>query len=191
MSALLRRIQLPGVIAISMFIVVCVTVVTSAIPVVRALFDRSSLEETKLEASSDATVELSPLVEQIDGRSPFFVPDAPVPPPKPVVVQKEEPARPPPVIPPPSRYGGPAIVAMIDGKVWFDNGSRLEVGEEDGGVAVRRIDAPWSATVRWKDVEFDVPLFERDAIVTPKPKEPSPGAVTSQREADSPAGGGT
>ncbi|MCA9278940.1 MAG: hypothetical protein H6815_13260 [Phycisphaeraceae bacterium] len=182
------RIQLPGLIAIGMIVIASIAVISGAIPVVRALLDSGTGVDAEIATSNDASVDLTPLVAQIDGRTAFFVPDAPPPPPAPdpaPVVKRDD--GPP---PPPSHYGGPKIVAMIDGKVWLDNGDHLKVGEEGGGVAIKRINAPWSATVEWKDVEFDVPLFDRDKIVIPKTNESSQGAVTSQREGEPSVEGG-
>lgn len=97
-------------------------------------------------------------MKQIEGRQMFFPPP---PPPEPEEGAEEEPtvADGPP--PPPSRYGGPNIIAMIGKSVWFDDGRMLEVGDEDGGLEVIELRGPWSAILKWRGVEFDVPLFER------------------------------
>lgn len=96
-------------------------------------------------------------LKQIAGRTLFH---RPVEPREPEAV-KEEPKNDGPA-PPPTRYAGPAIIAMIDKTVFFDDGRRLSVGDEaDGGLEVVEPRGPWSAVVRWRGVEFEVQLFER------------------------------
>lgn len=94
----------------------------------------------------------------------------------------------------PRSYGGPAIVAMIFDEVWFTDGKRLKVGgEEKDDLKVVAMQAPWSATLSWKGVEFPVNFFERNNVVfkdgvttsvpkpeantteTPAPEEPATG----------------
>ncbi|MCA9298086.1 MAG: hypothetical protein KDA28_03410 [Phycisphaerales bacterium] len=105
---------------------------------------------------------------EIDGRSVFFVPRRPDPPPPPVVERRDTEDRPPSV---PTRYGGPAVVAMMNGAVWFANGERLEPGQEAAGVRVIETKAPWSVRLEWSGGEFDVDLFRRDGVVFPKKEE--------------------
>lgn len=100
-------------------------------------------------------------VAQINGRSLFITPGPPRP-------SRVDPPRVdtgprPPVTP--TRYGGPSIIAMINGAVWFSDGQRLATGESGRGVEVVSIDPPWGAKVRWQGAEFDVSLFARDAVV--------------------------
>ncbi|MEQ8843992.1 MAG: hypothetical protein RIB58_03980 [Phycisphaerales bacterium] len=106
---------------------------------------------------------------QLDGRSPFFVPGAPPPPPPPAPPPAPPAPPPPPPAPPPppSSYGGPKVVAVVNDRVLFDNKDWLGIGEESGELEVLGASAPWSIRVRWKDVEFDVPLLERDRVVFP------------------------
>ncbi len=120
---------------------------------------------------------------QVDGRSLFFIPSAPPPPPPPPPPPRSD--GPPPPPPPPARYGGPTIIAMLNDAVWFDNGVKLEVGEssESDSVKVVRLNAPWSAVVEWRGIEFTVDLFKKDAVVAP---EPPPAAPTDPASAAAP-----
>jgi len=98
-------------------------------------------------------------LKQIEGRAQFHPPP---PPPEPEEPRDEEPvvADGPP--PPPTRYGGPGIIAMLGKRVWFDDGRVMSVGDEaDGGLEVVEPRGPWSAVLRWRGIEFEVPLFER------------------------------
>lgn len=114
---------------------------------------------------------------QVDGRSLFFVPSAPPPPPPPPPTKVD--SGPPPPPPPPARYGGPSIIAMLNDTVWFEGGDRLGVGESSDAVKVVRLNAPWSAVVEWKGVEFTVDLFKKDAVVAPEPSAPEPAGPAS------------
>lgn len=104
-------------------------------------------------------------VSQVDGRSAFYTPDPPPPPRAPDPVVRDEGPREPPK---PTSYGGPKIVATINDAVWFDNGKRVAVGKDEGGVTVVEIRAPWEVVVLWKEVEFRVPLFDRDKLIYPE-----------------------
>lgn len=117
-------------------------------------------------------------VAQVNGRSMFFVPAAPPPPPPP-----EEAEREPEAPPAPSRYGGPAVIAMIGGAVWLDNGERLHPDEEaKGGLRLVSINPPWGARIEWSGQEWDVPLFDRTtAQFLEKPEAQKP-AVESQAD---------
>ncbi len=112
---------------------------------------------------------------QINGRSMFFIPPAP-PPPAPVAENKE-PGEP----PAPSKYGGPAVIAMINGAVWFDNGTRLRADEAaSAGLRVITVNSPWGARIEWSGGEWDVPLFDRttDRFLETPPPDPAPEAPT-------------
>lgn len=106
---------------------------------------------------------------QISGRSVFYNPEA-SPPPPPAVTDEE------PTVPQrPTTYGGPAMAAMVFDEVWFADGKRFRVGaEEKDDLRVVATQAPWSATIEWKGVEFKVDLFTRNGIVF---KETGDGAV--------------
>ena len=119
-------------------------------------------------------------LKQTDGRSLFFVPSAPPPPaPPPAPKTSDEPPKPP---PPPARYGGPNIIAMLNDTVWFDNGKKLEVGQSDSSVKVVKLDAPWSATLEWKGVEFTVDLFKKDRVVAPEPPPAAGGSAKPEEK---------
>ena len=98
---------------------------------------------------------------RIDGRTIFFVPPAPDEEAVEVAEEpEEEPERGPP--PRPTRYGGPDVIAAINGAVWFEGDRVVRVGQEGGGVRVLSVeDAPWTVRLAWRGVEFDVEIFER------------------------------
>jgi hypothetical protein len=112
----------------------------------------------------DKTIEK--YLAQINGRSMLLRPGR--------VAQKEpEPAPvdtgPPPPPPAPTSYDGSKIIAMVLDTVWFDDGRKMKVGDaEKDDTEVVSVNAPWDAKLRWKKVEFTVPLFGRDAIVVKK-----------------------
>ena len=98
---------------------------------------------------------------QIDGRSMFFIPPRPRPPrPEYTDTAPRVPIK-------PSRYGGPAIIAMVNGSVLFADGQRVRMGESGRGVKVVSLSVPWSAKVEWEGIEFDVELFQRDSTIRP------------------------
>lgn len=97
---------------------------------------------------------------QVEGRSLFAVP---APPAHVEVAEKPETAK-------ATRYGGPSVIAMINGKVWFSDGQRLGVGEAGtDSLKVLSLDAPWSTKVRWQGGEFDVEFFQRSPLLTGEP----------------------
>lgn len=118
---------------------------------------------------------------QINGRSMFFVPPAPHK--EPVKTADDSNGKPP---PPPSRYGGPSLVGFAHDAVFFNDGRRLRVGDDsDKKLKVVKIDAPWSATVLWENVEFTVSLFDKDKVVLSKlpgdkPAEGEPSAGSGE-----------
>jgi hypothetical protein len=115
---------------------------------------------------------------QINGRSMFFVP-RPLPPPP---AERSEAPSPP---PPPSRYAGPAVVAMINGAVWLDNGRRLTLDDaERAGLRLIALNPPWSARLEWNGREWDVPLFDR---TTGQFLEPLPSTNAADRATEKPA----
>lgn len=126
------------------------------------------------------------MLAQIDGRSMWFVPAPPDPPSPPRV---ERPAVAESAPPPPSRYGGPEIIGVVNGQVWFSDGKKLSVGDEaEGGVRVVSIeDAPYAVRVEWQNVEFEVPLFERNTLIVPAKVETTE-AATVEPGASSPGG---
>jgi hypothetical protein len=137
----------------------CYAMVAGVPGVARAAFSPSA--NTGIEPAPDSSrVEsfresFKDQLAQVDGRSMFFIPGAP-PPPPPVAEDSE------PETPPPSKYGGPAVIATINGVVWFDNGTRLRSDEAaSGGLRIISINSPWGARIEWSGQEWDVPLFDR------------------------------
>ena len=101
---------------------------------------------------------------RFEGRSLFFKPKPPRPPrPElPRVVEKDEPPPPPPARSgPPATYGGPSILFVLGNEVWFHDGLRLAVGEQDKGVSVISADPPWSVRLGYADGEYDLEIFKR------------------------------
>jgi len=114
-------------------------------------------------APRDFTVEHQLALDRFKGRSLFFTPPPPPPEPEPIVDAEPEDPGPPPL---PTRYGGPALIAMVNGAAWFADGRRLAVGDDpDAGLAVLSLSPPWSARVRWQGAEFDVGLFDRSPML--------------------------
>ena len=125
--------------------------------------------ETAREAEQDQERRIEQFNERMaqslalaQGRSMFVVPPAPD-----AVAQEEaakaaaaEKAADGPA-PKPTRYGGPDPIAIINDTVWFSDSTMVPVGKERGGIRVVSVrNAPWSVRLRWREVEFDVPIFE-------------------------------
>lgn len=70
----------------------------------------------------------------------------------------------PPAPPVPVRYGGPAVVGVAGGKVYFADGRRIIEGEENDGLKVLGISAPWTVRLGWSNGEYDVTLLERNPV---------------------------
>lgn len=128
-------------------------------------------------------------VEQIKGRSMFFIPPPPPrpAPPRPAPPPVVDPGPPPPP-PPPSTYGGPSILGIASDRVWFNDGKPRTIGDEEvDGVRVLAVNPPWDVRVRWRNAEFTVSLFDRDKVVYPaKPADTKPA---DPKPADDPAPG--
>lgn len=133
------------------------------------------------EAASKLAANFENNLAQINGRSMFLTPPAPRK--EPVKTTDESDGKPP---PPPSRYGGPSLVGFAHDTVFFNDGRRMRVGDDsDKTLKILRIDAPWSATVVWENVEFTVGLFDKDKVVLSKlpgekPTEGDPAASSEQ-----------
>lgn len=157
---------LSGRVALVMAAVAIVIVAAASPALVRALLAPAPEAPSVAEAERQSRPpDYAALVGQIDGRSLFFIPDRPPAPPPPPVARDD---RPPPPPPPPSRYGGPALMAMLGDIAWFADGKVLKVGEESGSIRLVSLDPPWSAVIEWQEVEFTVPLFDRDTMLTPR-----------------------
>jgi len=104
--------------------------------------------------------------ERFVGRSIFYIPKEPrrptrPAPPTPPRVETEPPPPPPPPPPPsaPSKYAGPGIRGILGNEVFFDNGSRIKVGDSGDGVNVLKINGPFSVRLGWRSGEYEVSLF--------------------------------
>lgn len=142
-------------------------------------------DEQNKKVAADYALAVEGQVKQFNGRSVFFIPSAPVPPPKPepVVVHKDPEPTPPP--PKPSVYGGPKIIAMVNGAAWFDDGKKMAEGDPiKDRLQIKKLKAPWGATVEWDGVEFEVPLFASDSVVYPPPKKEEPKAAAAEAAKD-------
>lgn len=68
----------------------------------------------------------------------------------------------------PAFYGGPAIVGVAGGSVYFADSSgstkRIPAGATVDGIEVIKIDAPWSVTLGWSGGKYDVPMLERKPV---------------------------
>ncbi len=169
----------------------------TAWPVVASVFAPSAASGGEGNGQTPAGVLAASMANykaQVDGRSLFFIPrpkhrDLP-----PADAGPRQPA-------PPASYGGPPLIAMINGAAWFNDGRKLVPGAEaDRGLRVISIDPPWGARVQWQGVEFTIPLFNRDALAgggspsTPAPdsaapagpKPPAPAAKPSPEKTDRP-----
>ncbi len=161
---------LAGVVVGAQAIGVARTMLTPSVDASRQLAD----QKQRIDAFSGR---LDGQLDQLMGRSMYFLPPKPPPerkppPPAPPAPPKKDPGPP----PPPSRYGGPKIIAMMGDTVWFE-GARVSVGEEHDGAKVISTAPPWSAKIEWKEVEFDVELFARTTPDFLVPREPDPDAT--------------
>lgn len=104
----------------------------------------------------------------------------------------------PPVLPPdpvpvvPAVYGGPSIVGVAGGAVYFTDSNsstkRIPLGATIDGIEVIKIDAPWSVTLGWKGGKYDVAMLDRKPVSfddSPMLKDtlfaPPPDAATPPR----------
>jgi hypothetical protein len=156
-----RRMTRIGWVALAVLLFALFLAITGGYRVIQSLFVSGSDLEQAAASQSEGVAKFNesfdlPL-KQIAGRTLFHRPIEPKEPEEP----KDEP-KPDGPAPPPTRYAGPAIIAMIDKTVFFDDGRRLSVGDEpDNGLEVIEPRGPWSAVLRWRGVEFEVQLFER------------------------------
>lgn len=121
----------------------------------------SRADDKAKERAAQHAAAFDAFLAQVNGRSLFLTPSRPGE--GPAVIVEEAPGEPGEA---PSRYEGPAIAAIVLDSVWFADGRKLKAGgEEQDGLAVIGVNAPWEATVRWRGTEFKVPFFERDRVV--------------------------
>lgn len=113
--------------------------------------------------------------QRVIDRWPFY------PPPPKVVIKPSEPV--------PLRYGGPSLIAMINGAAWFNDGTKLKPGDAAvNDLEVLELRPPWTAKVRWQGGEFTVTLFEREPVnLSSSPVGRYGSALPSSAPASSPA----
>jgi len=174
-----KRLGAPGRLSIILAVVAVIAVLVSFRGLGRALFTPSAKEVKNLmdervkQLAADYTKSLDMQVAQFNGRSVFFTPSAPLP--KPVDPPPVTVVETPKVVEPtkPTSYGGPKLIGMVNGAVWFDDGQKLESGASGkDGLKVKSVRAPWDAMVEWKETEFKVSLFDRDKVINPPPPPP-------------------
>lgn len=159
----LRSIPLLAVVTLIAIILAAISAVSSVSSFFATLaIDGSAAATDREQAQLDEFQQsLSAHAAQVDGRSLFHRPGPPRPPR--VDIARPDPGPGGPIIP--SRYGGPSIIAMINGAVWFGDGQRIAEGDSGRGIEVVSINAPWGAKVRWQGAEFDVSLFQKDTVI--------------------------
>lgn len=133
----------------------------SVLPVLRAMTATAAVQGSPVpdkEAALRHTAFEGGLVvsdQRIDARAPFGIT-------RPPVAEKPKTSV-------PTRYGGSAIVGVVNDTVLLADGRRIAVGAADGDVEVVSLDLPWSVTVRWMGGEFPVNLFERGTVNLEQP----------------------
>jgi hypothetical protein len=98
-------------------------------------------------------------------RALFFKPR--VKPPEQIIVEPttSEPQQTAPVFVDPV-YAGPSLIALVGAKAWFKppvSGAsvlRLSIGQEQAGLALVSVDAPWTAHVRYHGKTYTLTLFD-------------------------------
>lgn len=103
--------------------------------------------------------DLGSYLNRFEGRSLFFRPS-----PYTVKAKNIEPkTETKPVDPKPTgpsvTYKGPKVIGVYGNVVWFKDNLKIPVGEENDGVKVLEINAPWTVKLAHKDGEYDVPIF--------------------------------
>lgn len=155
-----------GVAAVVALVLAVVVVVVSLLPLAREWFGLRVGDIPALEAEQEERIvryaeAMEGREREINGRSMFFVPPAPAEIAEAEKDDEEEPREngPPPR---PTRYGGPSVIAVVNGRVWLGSDRRVGVGEEADGVRVVSVEgSPWTVRLEWRGVEFDVEVFER------------------------------
>ena len=155
-----ERLGTWGAMALGAIVLATVAVVVSGWSLARdaVTLRPESVAPTEAEVQEGYASAMEARLAQIRGRAMFFVPPAPAE----VAEQEEEAPEDEGPAPKPTRYGGPDVVAVANGAVWFSNERRVAVGDEGAGVRVVSIDgSPWSVRLEWRGEEFDVQVFER------------------------------
>lgn len=184
-KSLAQSMGVRGWLAVGAVVGVGIVLARDLPPLISALALPSSVAAEGVGASQERAeqfrAEFDRHVSQVNGRSMFFTPGPPRKPrpaeEKPKVAEESA----------PSVYGGPRILAMINDKVWFEDATSAELGAgESRGLRVVAINAPWSARVAWRGVEFDVPLFDRTTGRFLEPPSGAPSPIAEPR-AEAPA----
>ncbi len=166
--------------------VAAISVAASVPPLVAAIFapglDEDRTRERLTELLADHEQDRAMYEDRFDGRSLFVKPSPPPTTrieaprqqePEPQMVEQSAP-------PVPSSYAGPSILFVLGDEVWFHNGMKLRVGQEDQGVKVIASSAPWSVRLGHGGGEYDVQLFQKTnpgMMDSPKAHRPTPGLV--------------
>ena len=151
-----------GYIALALVAIGLYFSVSFLIPAVRASLESDEVAQAEAfdvaQQRAQHDEEMETWVAVVQGRSPFFIPPAPIIE-EPVVEVEDDDEEP--VERAPTRYGGPDIVAAMNGRIWLDNNNIIPLGEEGSGVTLVSLDnVPWSVRVEWRGAEFDVDIFE-------------------------------
>ncbi len=192
-SRALRRLGLPGALALLLMVAAAVVLLVSTGGLFAAIVtpgaDAAGAADTRAREVETYAKALEGHRAQFDGRSLLFVPGPPPPPPAPAV---GEDSGPPPAPPPPSEYKGPKLIGMVNGVAWFEDGNKLAPGESRGDMRLVSLDPPWDARIEWKGVTFTVSLFARDSVINhkgggsaPEPAEP-PAAPEPEKPVEEP-----
>lgn len=133
--------------------------------------------------------DLDTYLNRFEGRSLFFRPSpypTPAPPrrdePETIVIQ--------PKTGPPSKYDGPKVIGVYGNEVWFKDNLKIPVGEENDGVKVLQINAPWTVKLAYAGGEYDVSIFsdrltDSDEFSNPLKLKSIPGITYDDDPADS------
>lgn len=69
----------------------------------------------------------------------------------------------------PARYGGPSVIGIAAGQVYFSDGQRINVGQTHDEIEVISLNAPWSVTLGWRGGSYEVTLLERNPVSFSEP----------------------
>ncbi|GAB4543794.1 MAG: hypothetical protein Tsb0013_00300 [Phycisphaerales bacterium] len=134
------------------------------IPTIQAASVSDEVEQAEAfdvaQQRADHERDMQTWVNVVDGRSPFFIPPAPIIEQEVVVEQEDnDDTDDRPVVP--RTYGGPKVIAAMNGRIWLDNETTVALGEEGSGVTLISLDnVPWTVRVGWRGAEFDVDIFK-------------------------------
>ena len=152
-----------GYTAIALVVIGLIITVRTLIPTIGAAMESDEVEQAEAfdveRQRAQHGEEMTAWVSVVQGRSPFFIPPAPIieeppPPPDPKGDEDEKPTA-------PTRYAGPDIIGAMNGQIWLDNDTTVALGEEGSVVTLLSLEnVPWSVRVEWRGAEFDVDLFE-------------------------------